>query len=129
MNPKQFLQLGGVILVLVAVLGFMGVIGPTPDQSLFGSSWWFDNGENWAHLIFGAIALAASYWLQDEAKQKQFSILVGILALFVGVIGFFLSSTAPNFLGANLENPADNILHLAVGVWALWAAKTRQMGS
>ncbi|MBI2053250.1 MAG: hypothetical protein HYT41_00685, partial [Candidatus Sungbacteria bacterium] len=36
-------------------------------------------------------------------------------SLAVGVWGFM----APDLLGANLENPADNILHLAVGLWAL----------
>ena len=27
----------------------------------------------------------------------------------------------PNFYGANLENPLDNILHLVIGVWAVLA--------
>jgi len=37
MNPKQFLQIGGIILVLVGILGFF-VIGPTPEKSLFGGA-------------------------------------------------------------------------------------------
>lgn len=125
MNPKQFLQLGGLVLVLVAILGFVGVIGPTAERSIFASGWWFDNGENWAHLIFGVIALVAAFKVQNEEQQKWLVTLVGILALLVGVVGFFLPSESPNFLGANLENPADTVLHLAVGVWALWAAKKK----
>ncbi len=118
MNPKQFLMLGGVVLVAVALLGFWGVIGPTPEQSLFGANWWFDNGENWAHLLFGVVALIA-YKALDAGMQKWLAILVGLIALFFAVYGYLY----PVFLGSNLENPADTLLHLAVGVWALWAAK------
>ncbi len=59
MNPKQFLLLGGLILTLVGILGFVGVIGPSAANSLFGANWWFDNGENWAHLVLGLVALVA----------------------------------------------------------------------
>lgn len=117
MNAKQFLQWGGVILLLVGLLGFFGIIGPTPEQSLFGEAWWFDNGENWAHTILGLVALAASMWL-DAAMHKPLVMAVGVLALFFAVYNFF----SQQFLGANLESPADLILHLVVGVWALWAS-------
>ena len=50
--------------------------------------------------------------------EKMLTQLVGVLALFFGVYNFFSES----FYGANLESPADLILHLAVGIWALWAA-------
>ena len=116
MNPKQFLQWGGWILVLVGILGFF-LIGPTADKSIFGDTWWFDNGENWAHLILGLVALGASMWL-DAGMQKPLVMAVGVLALFFAIYNFFSTS----FLGANLESPADLILHLVVGIWALWAA-------
>ena len=118
MNPKQFLQLGGYVLVLVAILGFIGVIGPTTDRSIFGEAWWFDNGENWAHLILGIVALIFAYGVKSQSMQKAITVVVGIVALVVTLSGFF---AGPNFLGANLENPLDNILHLVVGIWALWA--------
>ncbi len=123
MNAKQFLQWGGAVLLLVGILGFIGVIGPTADKSLFGDFWWFDNGENWAHTILGLVALAASMWL-SEPMQKSLVMVVGVVALFFGVYNFFSTS----FYGANLESPADLILHLAVGGWALWAAmNTKEM--
>lgn len=118
MNSKQFLQVGGVVLVLVALLGFVGVIGPTAGNSIFGAAWWFDNGENWAHLLFGIVALVASAALGMSA-QKLLTQLVGALGVLVGLYSLVIST---NFLGANLENPADSILHLAIGAWALWAA-------
>ncbi len=119
MNPKQFLMLGGIVLVLVGVLGFVGLIGPTAEASLFGENWWFDNGENWAHLVLGVVALIAAYALKSADAQKWLVVVVGLLALFFAAYNIFSTS----FLGANLESPADMILHLAVGVWALWASK------
>ncbi len=117
MNSKQFLMIGGVVLLLVGLLGFFNVIGPTPEQSLFGPTWWFDNGENWVHTILGVVAIIASFWLA-ESMQKPLVMAVGVLALFFAVYNFFSSS----FYGSNLESPADLILHLVVGVWALWAS-------
>ncbi len=121
MNPKSFLTWGGWILVLVAILGAIGVIGPTSDQSIFGASWYFDAPENWAHLIIGVVGLAAAWWL-DAGTQRVLAWVVGIVALVIGLWGFFLSGDAPNFYGANLENPLDNLLHLVVGIWGIWSA-------
>jgi putative Ca2+/H+ antiporter (TMEM165/GDT1 family) len=51
-------------------------------------------------------------------------ILLGIVALFFAVYGFYVGSGAePNTFGiSNLESPSDDILHLVVAAWALWAA-------
>mgnify|MGYP001587882777 CR=1 FL=1 len=117
MNPKQFLQIGGVVLVLIGVLGFVGVIGPTSDQSIFGSVWWFDNAENWAHLVLGIVGLGAAYVLGANL-QRPLVMLLGIIGVLVGLY----SLVYPNLLGANLENPADTLLHIVVGAWALWAS-------
>lgn len=121
MNPKQFLQIGGVVLVIVGILGFIGVIGPTAERSLLGQAWWFDNAENWAHLVIGIVALIAAYVLPANA-QKGLVVIVGIVGVLVGLYSLF---GYQNLLGANLENPLDSLLHLAVGAWALWAAWRR----
>ncbi len=121
MNPKQFLQIGGGVLVAVGVLGFF-LIGPTDQSSIFGSAWWFDNGENYAHLIIGIVGLIASFALAANS-QKGLVMLLGIVGVLVGLYSLFIG---PSFLGANLENPADTILHLAVGAWALWASMRKQ---
>lgn len=118
MNPKQFLTFGGVVLVLVGLLGFLGVIGPTAEASLFGATWWFDNGENWAHTILGVAGLVAAFTFPPVAQKWLVGVLA-VVALVVAVAGFAVSGKeVPNFLGANLENVADNILHLVVGAWA-----------
>lgn len=117
MNSKQFLQIGGVVLVLVGLLGFFGLLGPTAEDSLFGEAWWFDNAENWAHLVIGVVAMVAAYMF-SEANQKMLTMAVGVIALFAGLYSLFGYSY---LFGANLENPLDTLLHLAVGGWALWA--------
>lgn len=111
-------MVGGGVLVLVAVLGFVGVIGPTADKSIFGGGWWFDNGENWAHLVLGVVGVIAAYAFPASA-QKPLVMLLGIVGVLVGLYSIVIS---PSFLGANLENPADSILHLVVGAWALYAS-------
>lgn len=120
MNPRQFLLIGGVVLLLVGILGFVGVIGPTANDSIFGDTWWFDNGENWAHTILGAVAIIAGFALPAGAR-RGLVILVGLVGIFFGVYNLF----SQTFLGTSLENPADTILHFAVGAWALLAGARR----
>ena len=125
MNPKQFLQIGGAILLLLGILGFAGLF------SQKGSFFWLDNSENVAHTGLGIIAIAASFLLRDAQTQKWLVAAVGVTALFFTVVGFAVggdtTSGANTFGIANLESPADDILHLVVGVWAL-AAAFRPMG-
>lgn len=117
MNPKQFLVVGGIVLVVVGLAGFFGVIGPTPESSLFGETWWFDNAENWVHLVLGIAALVVAYALPMNL-QAVVTLLVGVLGVLVGLWSLVVG---PDFYGANLEQHADTLLHLAVGAWALWA--------
>ncbi|MBI3963940.1 MAG: hypothetical protein HY341_02985 [Candidatus Kerfeldbacteria bacterium] len=126
MNPKQFLLIGGIILILVGILGFVGVIGPTAKDSIFGSAWWFDNPENWAHLVIGIVGLVGAFIL-PMSVQKPIVMLLGIIGVLIGLYSMFSNS----FLGANLENPADTVLHIVVGVWALAASmmKPKMMGA
>ena len=129
-SPKGFLQIGGVVLVVLGLLGFFGIIGPTSNQSFLGELWFFTTPENWAHLILGVVALIAAFALHDHKQLSLLVYVVGAVALFFGVLGFFLGSETPNLgLGANLENPLDNILHLVVAVWAFWAASGKSMAT
>jgi hypothetical protein len=124
MTPKQFLLVGGIVLVVVGILGFIGVTGPTPEQSIFGEAWWFDNGENWAHLIIGVVGVIAAYALSANL-QKLLVMVLGIIGVLVGLYSLFNQS----FLGSNLQNPADTLLHLVVGAWALYASMGKGAGS
>jgi hypothetical protein len=117
-KPKGFLLVGGVVLVVVGLLGYV-LIGPTPDKSIFGQLWWFDPAENIAHLFLGVVALLAYYFLKEADLLKWLVAAVGILAIVVAA--YNLGGTV-TLLGATLESPMDLILHLVVGLWALYAA-------
>ena len=127
LNAKGFLLFGGIILVLVAVLGYLGIIGPTPEQSLFGGLWYFTDLENLAHLIFGVVALAAFYLLKDAMMTKWLILLVAVVAAVAAVYGLMVGGNpSPNVtlagIPGNLENPMDTVLHVVVAVWAFYAA-------
>ncbi len=121
-TSTNFLKIGGAVLVVVGVLGFVGIIGPTADQSIFGSFWWFDNGENWAHLLLGVVGLIVAFAAPKDL-HKVVTILVGVLGIFFALYNVFSTS----FLGTSLESPADLVLHLVVGVWALYSAFGKKM--
>ena len=117
MNPKQFLMWGGWVLLVLGVLGFVW-----PGQQLY-PTFYFDSAENWAHLVLGLVALAAAYWLKDAKQQKWLVGAVGVIALYFGIWGFVVGSNPePNYYGVTNLETLDNLLHLVVGVWALWAA-------
>ncbi len=121
MNPKQFLVVGGIVLLLVGILGYAGIIGPTPE-SLFGAAWYFDDAENLVHLVLGIVALIAAA-VFPMSTHKPIVVLVGLFALFAGLVSVMGPVTAgKNLWGAQLQNPSDTILHFVVGIWALWAA-------
>jgi hypothetical protein len=121
-TPKGFLTYGGAILLLLGLVGFAGVLS---DQS---SSFWLDSGENIAHTFLGIVALAIVFVPGLNSMfapyYRWIVILLGIVALFFAVYGFYVGGNAsPNTFGvANLESPLDDILHLVVGAWALYAA-------
>jgi preprotein translocase subunit Sss1 len=116
MNPKQFLQVGGVVLLLLGVVGYL-----MPD--LGGPMLQFTTAENVVHVLLGIVALVLAP-LPIGSLKRWVVVLVGVVALFFGIIGFTVSENPfPNFYGvAELDHPIDNVLHLVVGIWALLSA-------
>lgn len=107
----------------------LGLIGLFALNDAKGApTFWLDNGENYAHIRLGVIALAIVFVPGLNAMFTPYYrwnvILLGIVALFFAAYGLIVSgNSAPNAFGlANLENPSDNLLHLVVGAWALSAA-------
>jgi hypothetical protein len=122
-TPKGFLTYGGVILLVLGILGFVAL----NDANAY-PNFYLDSGENIAHTGLGIIALAIVFVpglnTMFEPYYRWIVILLGIVSLFFAVYGFIVAGNpAPNTFGlANLENPFDNVLHLVVGAWALYAA-------
>jgi len=123
-SSTAFLRYGGGVLLLVGLVGFIGILNSVDFFSL-------DAGENIAHVGLGIVGLAAGFGLKDARVHRGLTAVVGITALIFGLLGWFLPAggalvngafAKPNFLGlANLESPSDNLLHLFVAAWAIWA--------
>lgn len=121
-----FLRYGGIVLLLVAVVGFLGVFNSFAFFSL-------DAGENVAHLALGIVGAGAGFFVANAGLHRLLTMVVFATALIFTLWGLVLPSGGalangafanPNFYGlANLENPADSILHAVVALWAglaLW---------
>lgn len=123
MNPKSYLKIVGVILFVLAVLGFVGgLIGPTPEQSIFGSVWFFNSAENWVYLIVGVVGFILAFTLSDR-NQKIVAVILGLIFI---VLGLYSLTGRTEFWGLHLENPMDTALYLVLGVWGLLAAAVKE---
>jgi hypothetical protein len=119
MSARRFLVWGGGLLLV------LGTIGLPPVFTKANTPWfWLDGGENAAHTVLGLFSLAAAYGLNDVRLEKWIVASLGVAALFFGVYGFLVMSTPePNTFGlTNLESPVENVMHLALGAWAIYAA-------
>jgi hypothetical protein len=125
MTPRQFLWIGSVIFIALAILGFTKVLGPTVADSIFRATWWFDNGESWAYLVLGILAIIGALLL-PVSTQKSLAIVVGMVSFLLAAYSIFVSTS---FLGANLEYPADTVFHLALGAAAFIAAFHSRTGT
>ena len=122
-SPKGFLTYGGAVLLLLGIVGYLGVFSQASYPSFY-----LDSGENVAHTALGVIALAIVFVPGLNSMftpyYRWIVILLGVVAIFFAVYGFAIGgNAAPNTFGvANLESPADDILHLVVAAWAFYAA-------
>ncbi len=121
--PTLFLKVGGAVLLVLGIVGYIGIFNNVSFFSL-------DAGENLAHTVLGIVALGFGFLVKDQNVTRWLVVIVGAVGIITGVLGFFLANgdfmgghfAHPNFFGlANLENPADNLLHLVVGIVALLA--------
>jgi hypothetical protein len=122
--PRLFLTVGGAVLLLLGIVGYLNVFTESGSPNF-----WLDGGENLAHTVLGIVALAAVFvpGLNTALAPYYRAIvgLVGVIALFFAVYGFLQpagTGANPNTFGvSNLENPADDLLHLVVGIAAFAA--------
>jgi hypothetical protein len=109
---KKLATVFGVVFILIGVLGF--IPGVTSDGKLLGI---FDVStmHNIIHLLSGVAAFALA---TSEKGAKTYFQVFGLVYALVTVVGFVQGDTVLGLIGVNT---ADNILHLAIAVVALYA--------
>lgn len=112
---QKFASTFGGVYVLVGILGFVGLVGGTADQTpdfllgIFGVT----AVHNVVHLLVGFAFLAGA---QSDSSARLVSMVIGAVYTLVGVIGVLNIEFVNRLLNINL---ADNLLHFATGLLAL----------
>jgi hypothetical protein len=110
----------GAVYLLVGVLGFFvtsGVDFIATEGGLLLGIFEVNPLHNIAHLLIGAALLIGG--LSGVRAAKTVNLVVGIVYLLLGIIGFFLVGTPANILALNV---ADHFLHLASAIILLGVA-------
>ena len=123
MYSKQYLLYGGAILIIAGIFGFIGVLGPTASQSIFGSAWYFNMGQSWTGIIAGVTAMLLAWGVGIESRRWAAGIL-GILATLTGLGSLILPVSFSAILGPNPESVLTAIFYLIIGFWGLWSVMT-----
>lgn len=112
-----YARIFGVVLTLIGILGFIIVdVSMETAKPLLGFD--VNTFHNIVHLLTGVLGLVAGFALLTWARM--YALVLGVVYLLVGIWGMVNSD--PLGLFANI-NPADNVLHLLIGVIGLaaWA--------
>lgn len=115
-NAQKFARIFGAVYVLVGILGFIPAVGGSTSQTgndllgIFG----INLLHNVVHLAVGAAFLVGS---SSDSAARGISIAIGIVYLLVAVLGFMRLEFMVDLLAINT---ADNILHIATAVFALY---------
>ena len=109
----------GAVYLLVGLLGFAvtGGVGFIATQGgLLLGLFAVNPLHNIAHLLIGAALLIAG--LSSVTAAKAVNTTIGAVYLLLGIVGFFIASSALNILALNT---ADHFLHLASAIVLLGA--------
>jgi hypothetical protein len=103
MTASVFCQIAGVVLIVVAIWGFI-----TGDHVLI---FHVNTTHNIVHLASGVIALICGF--VGEAAARTFCLIFGAVYGLVAILGFARVEAAIALLHLN---PADNWLHLFIAL-------------
>lgn len=109
MMAKLYAQVVGVVLLVLGVAGFV-------TKSLLGVE--TTAVHNLIHLISGGWGAYAGF-ANGLGGPKTFAQVFGVIYTVVGVLGFVSAGTLSS-LGVHV-NSTYNIIHIAVGLWGVWA--------
>jgi len=121
MNPKLFLRIGGIILIVLGTLGLFGILGLISSLGFFHPPYWI----NWLHFLLGIAILIISF--TPYYKLQGWVVLFpAIVATTIGLAGLLLGSYfGTRYNIPELADPSDHIAHLIVGVAAIWAWRNK----
>lgn len=110
MIAKKYAQIVGVVLLVIAAVGF--IAGEDPLLGVLN----IDLQEDLIHLLTGGLLTYVGFTKSEKVVSGVVGIL-GAVYLLVGVIGF----VSPGLLGILSHDYSllDNIIHLALGVTGL----------
>ncbi|MBG6059122.1 MULTISPECIES: DUF4383 domain-containing protein [unclassified Cryobacterium] len=109
----------GAVYLLVGLLGFAvtgGISFIATEGGLLLGLFAVNPLHNVAHLLIGAALLIAG--LASVPAAKAVNTTIGAVYLLLGIVGFFIASTALNILALNTP---DHFLHLASAIVLLGA--------
>ncbi len=115
MSTKFYLILAGAGAVGLGILGFVHILGPTPQDSVFGQQWWLNDTQNFLHLIIGISSICAGLFL-PKLRQQGAVWLLGVIS----IIGAVVSLIFRHLLTVNLVEPVEEVLYFSVGNIGLW---------
>lgn len=107
---KTYCQVAGILLIVVGVLGLLGLNIPR----LLSLN---EPAEVALHLVVGVLAAAAGFYGGYGRFALLYAQVFGIVYLVLGAIGFVVPDPG---LGIHLY-VGCNVVHLALGVWGIWA--------
>jgi hypothetical protein len=114
-NSKNFLIVVGLGSLALGLLSFVGILGPTAGQSIFGNRWWLDTTQGFVHVILGVASIICGFALSSD-KQRGAVWLLGAIS----VIGALVSLIFKHYLSGNLVEPVEEALYFTTGNLGLW---------
>lgn len=115
--PRKFLEVIGYIFIVGAILGFIGVLGPTSSNSIFGAFWWLSYPVSLIYLVTGIVSVYSAYAMADEIVVPL-AFTIGVVGFFVGLYGLVWSS---RIMGINLPGGLGGLFNLIVGGYGVWS--------
>ncbi len=122
MSPQLFLQIGGGLFLLLGLLGF---VVPSMMDGLLQLS----DQQNIVHVVLGLASLVLGFVPWAGLEKRWAALVIALIALFFGVMGFVWSENPFNTLGmTDFEDPIDNIVYILIGLWGIATMFTKKDG-
>lgn len=116
-----FWRASGILLIIIALAGFG--LTAAGQARMLGRAAVFDDTHNTIHLALGLFALAIGIGRSKPALRRRAAPVFAAIYLGLAVLGMISASIFGfgTLVGMRLEL-GENVLHLALGVWAAYVA-------